>query len=106
MFSSDNEKLSNILKYLDTGITGYSMRAMNAEAFKEYFPEETLAEKFLRKPDVDCETELKSILNFGKTLFELDYDETGTKKIAKLMFQHGRDEGNTNMGKSRMVRKG
>lgn len=98
LFSSDNEKLSNILKYLDTGITGYSMRAMNAEAFKEYFSEETLAEKFLRKPDVDCETELKSILNFGKTLFELDYDETGTKKIAKLMFQHGRDEGKYEYG--------
>lgn len=98
LFSSDNEKLSNILSYLDTGITGYSMRAMNEAAFKEYFPDETLAEKFLRKPDVDRKSRFKSILNFGKTLFELEYDETETKKIEKLMFQHGEDEGKYEYG--------
>lgn len=81
----------DILKYLDTGITCYDMSLMNETAFKEYFPEEALADKFLRKPDLDSIVQPKSILKFGNTLFELDYDETGTKKIAKLMFQHGVD---------------
>lgn len=92
LFGSDNKKLVSILKYLDTGITDYGMRVMNEAAFKEYFPNESLAEKFLRKPDVDKDVISKSILNFGNTLFELDYDETGAKKIAKLVFQHGMDE--------------
>ena len=86
------EKLVNILKYLDTGITGYDMRIMNESAFKEYFPDESLAEKFLRKPDFVNQWKSKSILNFRDTLFELDYDETGTKRISKLVFQHGMDE--------------
>ena len=68
------------------------MRVINEDAFKEYFPNESLAEKFLRKPDIDNSVQSKSILNFGNTLFELDYDGTGTKRIAKLMFQHGMDE--------------
>lgn len=92
LFGSDNEKLVSILKYLDTGITDYGMRVINEDAFKEYFPNESLAEKFLRKPDIDNSVQSKSILNFGNTLFELDYDGTGTKRIAKLMFQHGMDE--------------
>lgn len=92
LFGSDNQKLVNILKYLDTGITDYSMRVMNEAAFKEYFPDESLAEKFLRKPDVDKNIKAKSILKFGDTLFALEYDETGAKKIAKLLFQHGADE--------------
>lgn len=92
LFSSDNEKLVNILTYLDTGITGYDMRTMNESAFKEYFPNELLAEKFLKKPDVITKFKTKRILNFRDTLFELDYDETGTKKISKLVFQHGMDE--------------
>lgn len=92
LFGSDNKKLVNILKYLDTGITDYSMRAMNEAAFKEYFSDESLAEKFLRKPDARKVAVSRSILKFGNALFELEYDETGTKKIAKLMFQHGMDE--------------
>lgn len=68
------------------------MRVMNEAAFKEYFPDESLAEKFLRKPDVDKNIKAKSILKFGDTLFALEYDETGAKKIAKLLFQHGADE--------------
>lgn len=92
LFGSDNKKLVTVLKYLDTGITDYSMRAMNEAAFKEYFSNESLAEKFLRKPDVDKKSKSKSILKLGDTLFELEYDETGTSKIEKLMFQHGMDE--------------
>lgn len=91
LFGSDNQKLVNILKYFDTGITNYSMRVMNEAAFKEYFSNDALAEKFLRNPDADKKAK-RGILNFGDTLFELEYDETGTKKIAKLMFQHGTDE--------------
>ncbi|MDE6219972.1 MAG: ATP-binding protein [Lachnospiraceae bacterium] len=97
-FGSDNKKLVNILKYLDTGITDYDMRVINEAAFKEYFPDEGLAEKFLRKPSSDNRTRSKSILNFGETLFELDYDETGTKRIAKLVFQHGSDAGKYEYG--------
>lgn len=98
LFGSDNKKLVSILKYLDTGITDYGMRVINEAAFKEYFPDEALAEKFLRKPDIDSTAKSKRILNFGNTLFELDYDETGTKRIAKLMFQHGMDEGKYEYG--------
>lgn len=108
LFGSDNTKLVNILKYLDTGITGYSMRVMNEAAFKEYFPNESLAEKFLRNPNADKGTKSRGILNFGDTLFELEYDETGTKKIAKLVFQHGMDEnkyeyGEESDGTKRMI---
>lgn len=92
LFGSDNRKLINILKYLDTGITDYDMRVINESAFKEYFPNELMAEEFLHKPKGVKAASSKSILNFGDTLFELDYDENGTKKIAKLMFQHGMDE--------------
>ncbi len=92
LFENDNKKLVNVLKYLDTGITEYNMRIMNEAAFKEYFLNEKVAERFLKKPDVDNIANVKSILNFDDTLFELDYDETGVKKIAKLMFQHGMDE--------------
>ncbi len=92
LFENDNKKLVNVLKYLDTGITDYNMRMMNEAAFKEYFFNEKVAERFLQKPDVDNTANVKSILNFDNTLFELDYDETGVKKIAKLMFQHGMDE--------------
>ncbi len=91
LFGSDNKKLVNILKYLDTGITDYNMQEMNKTAFIEYFPNESMAEKFLRRTDTD-NIKLKRILNLGNTLFELDYDETGVKKIVKLMFQHGTDE--------------
>lgn len=91
-FGNDNRELVDILKYLDTGITDYSMRIINEAAFKEYFPDETLAEKFLQVPTEVSAAKPKGILNFGNTLFELDYDERGVKKIAKLMFQHGIDE--------------
>lgn len=92
LFNSDNKKLVNILEYLDTGITDYSMRAINETAFREYFQDESLAEKFLRKPNCHVRTPSKGILNLGNTLFELDYGEEGAERIAKLMFQHGADE--------------
>lgn len=92
LFGSDNNRLIDILKYLDTGITDYDMRIINENVFKEYFPNDSLAEKFLRRPDDAKNTISKSILNFGDTLFELEYDENKAKKIAKLMFQHGMDE--------------
>lgn len=92
LFGSDDKKLVDILKYLDTGITDYDMRTINESAFKEYFSDISLAESFLHRPDEVKNTMSKSILNFGDTLFELDYGENGVKKIAKLMFQHGMDE--------------
>ncbi len=85
LFESNNKKLVEILKYLDTGITDYKMRTINKAAFQEYFTDETIAEKFLQRQG-------KGMLYFGDTLFELDYDEAGDRKISKLVFQHGRDE--------------
>lgn len=98
LFDSDNNRLVDILKYLDTGITDYSMRVMNEAAFREYFPDETLADKLLHHSDIDTRFSTKGILNFGKTLFELDYGENGVKRIAKLMFQHGEDGGSYEYG--------
>ncbi len=98
LFGSDNKNLVSILKYLDTGITGYGMRKINEAAFKEYFPDESLAERFLRRSDDDKKDNFKSILKFGKTLFELEYDETGAREISKLMFLHGADEGQYEYG--------
>ena len=37
-FGSDNTRLVKVLDYLDTGITGYEMKNLNENAFKEYFP--------------------------------------------------------------------
>lgn len=82
-FGNDNANLVNVLDYLDTGITGYEMRTLSENAFKEYFLDVTMAEKFLKG---------KGILIFGGALFELDGREGGTKKIEKLTFQHGPDE--------------
>lgn len=98
LFDSDNRELVNLLKYLDTGITDYSMRVINEAAFKEYFSDEALAEKFLKRSEEDGTAKGKSILNIGNTLFELDYDEKGAKRIAKLMFQHGTDDGKYEYG--------
>lgn len=92
LFENDNKKIVNILDYLDTGITGYVMKTMNENAFKEYFPSETLAEKFLRRPDIDKDADIVRILNVGDSLFELKYGEKQIERIAKLMFQHGTDE--------------
>lgn len=92
LFGSDNKKLVNILKYLDTGITGYDMRTINETAFKEYFPDEDFAEKILKKQEPDKAVKSRSIICVGDILFELDFEKNGDKKIAKLMFQHGSDE--------------
>lgn len=97
-FSNDNKKLVNILKYLDTGITDYSMRAMNESEFKRYFPDETLAERFLQNTEDDRGVKTKSILYMDNTLFELKYDETRATKIAQLMFQHGLDKSKYDYG--------
>lgn len=90
LFGSDNERLISILEQLDTGITGYVMRTMSEVAFKEYFPDEILAERVLKRTDI--EGFARGILTIGGTLFEIDLDESGTRKITKLMFQHGSDE--------------
>ena len=37
-------------------------------------------------------------MRIGKTLFELEYDETGANEISKLMFLHGADEGQYEYG--------
>ena len=65
---------------------------MNETAFKEYFPDEKLADRFLQKPDVDTSGATGRILNLGRTLFELEYDNGEKTEIQKLMFQHGQDE--------------
>ena len=91
-FESNNERLVNILDYLDTGITDYRMQTINEAAFREYFSDSALAEKFLHNQDADENVKVKSILHYGNTLFELDYGKKDVDKISKLMFQHGDDE--------------
>lgn len=91
-FRSDNTKLTSILNYLDTGITGYEMKKLTENAFREYFPNDTLAEKFLQRPKIENPHKMGSILNVGGTLFEIRYGEKRAESIAKLMFQHGKDE--------------
>lgn len=91
-FGSDNKKLIRILKYLDTGITDYSMRKLNENAFKEYFFNEELAEQILEEPDFGERNSLKRILNAGGILFEIEYEKGKKPQIQKLMFQHGADE--------------
>lgn len=91
-FDNDDEKLVNILKYLDTGITDYSMKKINEKIFKEYFSDDILAEKFLKRPDSNRRKHMKGILNLGGTLFELEYKDIDKPEISKLMFQHGSDE--------------
>ena len=91
-FGSDNGNLVNILDYLDTGITGYEMRTLSENAFKEHFSDVSMAENILRAPEGENRHQMKRILNWGGTLFELNYGDSGAKKIEKLTFQHGLDE--------------
>lgn len=98
LFEDDNKELVNILEYLDTGITDYDMRTINETAFKEYFSNEELAEEILQNRDLEEGVKSKCILKFGNTLFELDYNGTRAKRIAKLVFQHGKDEGKYEYG--------
>ena len=98
LFGRDNHKLINVLSYLDTGITGYVMRKIKKEAFRQYFPDESKAEVFLQKPEVQDLQNAKGILIFGRMLFELEYNEQGVSEIRKLMFQHGQDENSYEFG--------
>ncbi len=98
LFSRDNNKLINILDYLDTGITGYKMREIKKEVFRQYFPDESMAETFLKKPDTKKSQDVKGILMLDGTLFELEYNEQENAGIRKLMFQHGQDENSYEFG--------
>ncbi len=91
LFKDNNKNLMDILKYLDTGITDYDMREINEAALKEYFPSERVAEIFLKKPSDEKIIKTKRILDIGGILLEIDYNEEGVEKVAKLMFQHGED---------------
>lgn len=98
LFADDNKKLIDILDYLDTGITEYSLRELNESAFLEYFPDTGIAEHFLRAPKKEGRSAVDSILRYGDTLFELKYEGGETPKIKKLMFQHGLDENHYDYG--------
>ena len=67
------------------------MREINEAALKEYFPSERVAEIFLKKPSDEKIIKTKRILDIGGILLEIDYNEEGVEKVAKLMFQHGED---------------
>ena len=60
-------------------------------AFKEYFPDESLAEKFLRKPGRHDQAPSKGILNFGNTLFELDYGKEGVPVFKDFEYVWGKE---------------
>lgn len=89
LFGDDNNKLVDILSYLDTGITNYKMSEMKESAFKEYFPDDTVAEKYLKNKREDGRRRKRSILNVAGTLFAIKYRDSGAESIKKLMFQHG-----------------
>lgn len=89
-FEKTNDNLKDILKYLDTGITNYHMDAMNESAFREYFADSSFANTFLKKLKNNDEIK-KSILCYGDTLFEFQYENDNTN-IWKLQFKHGDDE--------------
>lgn len=91
-FGKDNKELTNILDYLDTGITGYEMKNLTESAFKEYFPEDSLADQLLKHPDRVNGMKVNAVFRFGGVLFEIFYGENKAEKIRKLMFQHGTDE--------------
>lgn len=91
-FGTGNAELIKILQYLDTGITGYKMQSLNETAFREYFSDYELADKFLRKGASEVSLKGKSILKYKKTLFELEFNENGVEKISKLLFQHGNSD--------------
>lgn len=95
LFQDSNKNLTDILKYLDTGITDYDLREINETAFKEYFSDEELADTILKGKNYG---KRKGIFNIGGTLLELDYDGAEQKKITKLMFQHGKDDGKYEYG--------
>lgn len=91
-FSSDKQRLIQILKYLDTGITGYSMKKLNESAFREYFTDDALADRFLKRESQSGKVKRKGILRYQDTLFEVEFDGDETPQISKLLFQHGKSE--------------
>lgn len=97
-FESGNDKLTDVLDYLDTGITGYHMQKINEAAFKEYFRDENLAEIFLKTPKRNGQRKRKGVLIHGGTLFEIEYGEDRVKNIVKLLFKHGTDESSYEYG--------
>ena len=80
------------MDYLDTGITNYKMHDINENAFREYFTDTRIADSFLQREELDDRQNVKNILCYGKTLFELDYDGKSAKRVSKLLFKHGNDE--------------
>lgn len=94
-FGSDNKKLVDILKYFDTGITNYTMNRINESAFREYFSNESLANRYLQSSD---KKRGRGILRINGSLLELDYRDSEKPIINKLMFQHGTDEFNYEYG--------
>ena len=87
-FGNDKEKLVKILKYFDTGITGYKMQEINENAFREYFADHELANMFLQGYDKDMSLKRKSILKYNDILFELEFRQGKPVKISKLLFRH------------------
>lgn len=98
LFGRDDDRLAQILDYLDTGITGYEMREIKEDVFRQYFSAESDAEKFLKKPEPDNPHKILGFLITDKMLFALEYGRKGLDKISKLMFQHGQDESRYEFG--------
>ena len=98
LFGRDDDRLAQILDYLDTGITGYEMREIKEDVFRQYFSAESDADKFLKKPDPDNPHKILGFLITDKMLFALEYGRNGLDKISKLMFQHGQDESRYEFG--------
>lgn len=91
-FGKNNEDLIKLLEYFDTGITGYKMQDMNESAFREYFRDQAIADKFLRKDAKEKSFSGGTVLKYGDTLFELFFGKKGVERIVKLLFRHGTSE--------------
>ncbi len=90
-FRSDNEKLVKLLKYLDTGITGYKMQELDETAFRKYFIDQSIADELLEN-DEEKKKLTVSIGQYQDVLFQIINYGNETSKISKLLFQHGADE--------------
>lgn len=84
-FSVNNERLIELLKYFDTGITNYEMKGLKESAFRQYFMDDEELDRIL--PD----RPYKGVLKYGRSLFEINKTKDSIQ-AKKLLFQHGSDE--------------
>lgn len=92
-FGNDDQRLMDILRYFDTGITEYSMRKINETAFREYFNNDIMADKCLEELEKrKANGRGKGVFKINGTLLKVSYEKNKEPDIKKLMFRHGDDQ--------------